>query len=229
MGLIRESTIGRERYFENILCFFGNHESSKESIQIQFPHFDLRLLKQVHGDRFLECANGEIVEGDGHWTVQEGVALGLITADCIPVFIWSTMDPVIAALHAGWRGVEQELVPKALKSLLDSGRRAHDLRVAIGPHIRVENFEMGRDAAENLIRISEKYKGQGEAFLDHPHPEKIYVNLTEILIRQIASFDVSPDHIVVEEEDTMTNERYHSYRRDGTKAGRQISFITRAK
>ena len=107
------------------------------------------LLRQVHGAELVEVEPPQEPlpfhhEGaaDGLATRTPGLALGIITADCVPVFLYfearDEAPAEVAALHCGWRSTLAELLPRTL------ARRPEPPAVlCLGPHIRQDHFEVG--------------------------------------------------------------------------------------
>ena len=175
---------------------------------------------QVHGTRIREVRADEDhvavrqEEGDALIATEPGVAVGVRVADCAPVLLASAA--VVAAVHAGWRGVEAGIVAKVIARMQQLG--ATGIRAAIGPHIRSDAFEVGEDVAE---RLRAAMPGEGDpVILREPRP---HVDLTRILRAQLAAAGVD------EVEDvggcTLSEpERFFSYRRDG-ETGRHLAVI----
>jgi len=113
-------------------------------------------LTQVHGD---VCVDVDTVglEGacgapaDSLMTRRTDLALSIQTADCIPIALWS-LDGVIAAVHAGWRGLEAGVIEAATRSMRAQTSAA--LHAFIGPSIGPECYEFG---AEELARLEARF------------------------------------------------------------------------
>ncbi|MCX5837178.1 MAG: peptidoglycan editing factor PgeF, partial [Deltaproteobacteria bacterium] len=105
------------------------------------PGGRLILMRQVHGDRIRVLdGDGPLPEGlpecDGLITDRPGVALGIRTADCVPLFFVDRVRRVIGAAHAGWRGTAGGIAAAMVETL--AGRfssRREDLLAVIGPAI----------------------------------------------------------------------------------------------
>ena len=105
------------------------------------PEERLVLMGQVHGDRIRILDGGPLPseplpECDGLITDRPGVALGIRTADCVPVLFVDPVRRVIGVAHAGWRGTALGIAA-AMADLFERrfGSRRGDLRAAIGPAI----------------------------------------------------------------------------------------------
>lgn len=177
-------------------------------------------LSQVHGRRVRHVARSEdpIVvrreEGDGLWTDEHGVAVAVRVADCIPLLIAHPPSGTVAAVHAGWRGVEARIAEAAIDAM---ALPASELLCVIGPHIRVEKFEVGEDVAVRLAAVA-----HGREVIDRSY-EKPHVDLTTVLRAQLEALGVGS----IDDVGGCTHSdptRFFSYRRDGS-SGRHMAGI----
>lgn len=208
-----ETDLGYEYRGDQYLVFFGKKDSSLENLQKAYPHIHFKSLWQVHGNDLLQTTSHSEnnIKADAHWTVDQGIALITKSADCIPVLAVSKDNSKILAIHAGWRGVQNRIIPKSLKAI------GLDWHIYIGPHITKESFVIQEDCLNLLKQCtrlnSDLWYSDGKA------------DLYEIILNQIseATNGKSSVHSIV--FDTKTDNRFHSHRRDHEKAGRQNSFI----
>jgi YfiH family protein len=111
----------------------------KEAFAI--PSGRLILMRQVHGDRIhVIDGNGRLPEGlpecDGLITDRPGVALGIRTADCVPLFFVDRTRRVIGAVHAGWRGTALGIAARMVATLAERfSSRPEDILAVSGPAI----------------------------------------------------------------------------------------------
>lgn len=138
-----------------------------------------------------------------------GVALAVITADCLPVALADPASGTVAAVHAGWRGVAAGLLGRALDRFDDPSR----LRAAVGPGIGPDHYEVGQEVldavAEATGGAARVERRDGSAFLDLPGTVAAFLGA-----RGVGS---------VEESGVCTaceGDRFYSYRREG-RTGRQ--------
>ncbi|HEY1086209.1 MAG TPA: laccase domain-containing protein, partial [Archangium sp.] len=88
----------------------------------------LVAVTQVHGTRVLHSSDATPAsEADALWTDVPGTAVGVRTADCVPVLIEDPRGRV-AAVHAGWRGVIDEIVARTIEVLVGQGARVDELK-----------------------------------------------------------------------------------------------------
>ncbi len=186
-------------------------------------------ISQVHGRRVRKVGGADRIaavrqeEGDGLWTKTPDRAVAVRTADCIPVLLAHPPTGAVAAVHAGWRGVEARIVGAAVEAM---ALPADELIAAIGPHIRADRFEVGDDVAARLAAASEATRvihrrAQGAG----PQGEvRAYVDLTAVLRAQLSSLGLGQVDDVGGCTHTDSG-RFHSYRRDGKRSGRLLSVI----
>jgi len=186
----------------------------------------LLSLRQVHGAEVLivkEDPNALIhpLLYDAVITDREGIALGVWTADCIPILMTDESKGVIAAVHAGWRGIWQGIVQRAISKMGEVfGSSPRDILVGIGPGIGPCCYEIGKDVVD-LFRGS--HDG-GHLFIQERRGRS-YLDLCCASRLQLSKARVPPENIEDISLCTACREDlFFSYRRDG-KTGRQLSFI----
>ncbi len=96
----------------------------------------------------------ELLEGiDAVYTSMRGVALGVSTADCVPILLYDPKNHAIAAVHAGWRGSVARILEKTLLSMNQTlNTQPQDIVVLIGPHISAPHYEVGDEVYEEFSR-----------------------------------------------------------------------------
>ncbi len=203
-----------------------NHEIFRQAVGYQTPLFE---VSQVHGDLIVEVdATRDVrevraIEADA--LIGTGaVTIGVRVADCTPILLGCTRTGAVAAVHAGWRGVENEILLSTIDALCaKTGSTPAMLVGAIGPHIRVANFEVGEDVAERLATVAARV-GVTDVIRSRPDARPT-VDLTRIVIGQLTNRGVRHDdvggHTFAEPE------RFFSYRRDGL-TGRLLAVISAA-
>lgn len=197
--------------------FFGSAGLKRENLAARFATYKFCFLKQVHGNQVVHGEPIEILEADGHFTGKAGEALVIQTADCIPLLLSNNSQ--VCALHAGWRGTASGIVATSKVFFVEPPEVA-----VIGPHIRCESFEIGRDVAQTLMAQVPPAVDRAQFVLAHKDPTKCYFNLAALLKLQLLG--AFPEIQIFEAgENTFTSPAYHSFRRDKDGAGRQYSFV----
>lgn len=224
----RTHALGHVIEIADVTIFFGNRESTPENLSTAFPDYNLARLNQTHSDIVIVHQPGLSPEGDAHCTNRRKVALCIRTADCLPVMIHDPESGWIAAIHAGWRGIENEIIVKTCTRLRELGATLKGAYAWIGPHIGVESFEVGRDVGAQLEARFDAVRGfvsKTTALVAHANSEKTYVDLLLIARAQLYSQGLTPETTKELAIDTFTSADHASYRRDPKSGGRQISFI----
>lgn len=185
----------------------------------------ITTLKQVHGDAIIDVSEPQknAGEGDALATDRPGVLLGILTADCVPVLLVDPRRRVCAAVHAGWRGTAAKIVGKAVAHLsVRYGCDSADLLAAIGPAIGRCCFEVGPEVVESF---RDAWEDDLDPFLD-PRGRKGMIDLRGLNRLSLLETGISEERIsVVGPCVSCANADFHSYRREGEKAGRQVSLV----
>ncbi len=172
---------------------------------------EVATLRQIHSDKVLFAEHsGCLGEGDALITNRPGILLSIRTADCLPILMADPVKRAIAAVHAGWRGTVQRIVPKTVRTMEEQfGSRPEDLVVVVGPGIGSCCFEVGPEVAA-------QFGLSGRAKID----------LVETIRRQLGRNDGATSQFVATGLCTACHaDLFHSYRRDREAAGRMISVI----
>ncbi len=184
------------------------------------PKDRLHQAKQVHG-RAIVVANGDPValakiEADGLVAEpKSGHAVAVRVADCVPVLLADPKSGRVAAVHAGWRGVEARILQAAIETMKEK-----DLVAAIGPCIGPCCFEVGADVAEKIADAS------ASEVVVRRAGEKAFVELRRAVRTQLRALGL--DDANIEDVPGCTRcepARFHSYRRDGKDSGRLLGII----
>ena len=110
----------------------------------------LYTVKQVHGVNAIQIHSGDdavkirAIEADAIWTRESNVAVGVLTADCVPILFSSKNSDVVGAIHAGWRGAVAGVVSKTLTDI------GGEFNVVIGPCAGFDQFEVGPEVISSI-------------------------------------------------------------------------------
>lgn len=189
---------------------------------------------QVHSDKVAlvddpTLTRGDLEGFDALITRLPGCAVGVRTADCIPILLYDPVGHAVAAVHSGWKGTVLRIVQKTIVAMGDCfGTRAADLKAVIGPGIRAESFQVG---AEVCDRFSEA--GFPMQLIWSRHGEPVagsmrgghHIDLFAANRWLLAEAGVEGCNIQVSGICTYLDKRFHSARREGAACGRIISWI----
>lgn len=190
----------------------------------------LLTVQQCHSTNILvineenyDLSHFQNVECDAIVTNQPGIMVGILVADCYPVLLFDPLQKVVAAIHVGWRGAANGILPKTISCLVkDFGINPADLKAAIGPGIGAHRYEVDRpvrDAFRNGTAHWNEIAKETEL-------GKWQLDLRRSCELQLLAAGIVPAHIDVVEEDTCCHrELFFSYRRDKGQTGRQMGFV----
>lgn len=125
----------------------ANRRSTAEAIG--FPLDDVVQARQVHGTRVERIAQrpDHIEEADGQATAIRGLALLVLTADCLPVAL--AMPGAVAMLHAGWRGLANGVLEEGVEAVRELGGEG-EIAAAVGPGAGPCCYEVGDEVRQAL-------------------------------------------------------------------------------
>lgn len=181
---------------------------------------------QVHGDVVADVDDttdpiaSRVVEADALVARTAGRAVGVRTADCVPILIADPRTGLVAAVHAGWRGAVLGVVERAVERLGAYGATQGELLVAIGPHIGPDAFEVGEDVAG---QIAESAADERVIVRGHPKPHVDLERVVRCALARSGVVDARVERVPGCTHDEAA--RFHSHRRDGRGSGRQLSAI----
>ncbi|MCX5796322.1 MAG: polyphenol oxidase family protein [Elusimicrobia bacterium] len=187
------------------------------------PEADARLLRQVHGNRISILRGGDdsgvLTQGDGWLTDQPGAVVGVVVADCLPVWIWARSGQAAGVFHAGWRGLEAGLLGAAVAEFSRSFNiRPGDLGASVGPHVGACCYRVGDDVAARFRKGSLRLRG-GEVFLD----------LGDEARTQLLAAGLGADAVGICPDCTACRAGlFYSYRREGgrgPRTGQMLAFL----
>tara|TARA_B100000282_G_scaffold248405_1_gene192220 strand:+ start:93 stop:845 length:753 start_codon:yes stop_codon:yes gene_type:complete len=186
---------------------------------------NLILLDQVHSNivHNVNRVTKKKLKGDSLITGKKGIALGILTADCAPVFIYDPINNLISALHAGWKGAFKQIISKTIKKFKIKGSNLNDLIVVIGPCISKNNYEVKRDF---LIKFIAKEKSN-KNFFNYKN-NKIFFSLNDFIKKSFLDLGIKNIEIIKKDTYILSN-NFFSARRSLKKKlndyGRNISVI----
>ncbi len=165
---------------------------------------------------------------DAMVTKEPGLALGILTADCVPILLADRKAGVIGAAHAGWRGALNGIAEAVIAAMVELGARRDAIVAGIGPAIGPRSYEVGPEFPAPFL---EQAAGNADFFRDAPRGGHAYFDIKAYVARRLG--DAGLGHVETRPEDTCAEEnRYFSYRRschrDEADYGRCLSAIVLA-
>lgn len=182
-------------------------------------------MQQVHGNRVVHVrvADQDVGEADGLLTEKPGLALAVLTADCVPIFMIAPEQQVAMALHAGWRGTAAGVVRAGVDlAERELGIAPDEWQAALGPSIGGCCYEVG---PEVLSAIEERWGPMPSAWQERNGRPRLDLRKANRLI--LAAIGVPDDRIHdVGPCTSCARADYFSHRAESGRAGRQISAVS---
>jgi len=181
--------------------------------------------KQVHGSAVATLRDGSerLGEADAAVCRAPGVAVAVVTADCVPILLATPGARVVAAVHAGWRGLAAGVVEAALAALAAEGARRGELVAAIGPHVGACCYEVDDPV---LAALHARFGGALDAAANATRPGHARIDLGALaraaLLQALAPGSVGGFDGTCTRCDAA---RFESHRRDGARAGRMVHWV----
>lgn len=186
-------------------------------------------VHQVHGADVHVVATGEPSHAGPGDTRADALILSdpsriaaVRVADCAPILLASGDGAMVAAVHAGWRGLVGGVLPRTIERMRAMG--AGEMVAAVGPCIGPDAFEVGEDVAQEFRRV---FGSENRLLRPGQNPGKYWADLQGGLTEQLGPcgvrFEVLPGCTVRDVADGRP--RFFSHRRDGGRTGRMMALI----
>jgi len=181
----------------------------------------LILLNQIHQDKILVIKDPlnslpSLLEYDALITNAPNLFPGILTADCLPIFVVDRKKKVIAAIHTGRQGTALHITTKVLKKMKEEfGCSSEDFLITLGPSIGPCCYEVDERVFQKEWEPFSKPKKGGRWLLDLPKINIYHMKGEGIGEGQISWIDLCTH---------CHNDLFFSYRKEG-RTGRQLSFI----
>jgi len=174
-------------------------------------------INQTHSNISVNADSiSSIVDADASYSKKLGTVCGVLTADCLPVFVSNREGTAVGIAHAGWRGLANGVIESLIESLDCNGE---DLIVHLGPAISQLSFEVSSEVKSQYLSKNKNFENCF-SYLNN----KYYLDLYEaarIVLKGLGVNSISGgDRCTYKESD-----QYFSYRRDGKCSGRMAHLI----
>lgn len=207
-------------------------------VEALHPQAEVYRTQQVHGNVVVETdaivplssSVAEFHPADGLLTQQSQQAVWVCSADCTPVLIADDRTGQVAAVHSGWRGTAAKIVPQAIVQLQAQGSHITDLRVAMGPAIAGEVYQVSSDVAV-LVGVT-VIEGEDDSdtcidrlealpnspVLRDPEPDRVRLDIRACIALQLDRLGLNPEQISIAPHCTyQDSDHFFSFRRTGQK------------
>jgi hypothetical protein len=204
----------------NISNSVGDHSESvyenRKIIQDFLKAKKLVFLNQAHKDQVVEIQKDNLdktINADAMVTKLKDIALVITTADCQACLLYDMENKIIAAIHAGWKGLSLNIYKKTIDFLKNMGSKPENIKAVISPSLKTCHAEF-RNFKHELPKEFWRYEKKEKHF-----------DLIQIGIDQLKKEDILDENIEIADICTYCSEdEYFSFRRDN-KTGRNANVI----
>ncbi len=205
----------------------------KKNIKIALENLKIEnkkliLINQTHSNKIFYINNKNYNNkfyGDGLITQEKNLALGILTADCAPIFIFDIKKSFVCCLHSGWKGSLINITAKCIKKLNNKKIKSQNIIAVVGPCLGFKNFEVDKNFKIKFIKKNYSYS----KFFKYKNKNKDFFNLRSLINFQLKEEGVKNIYNI--SKDTYKNSHiFFSHRRathqNKVNTGRMINIIS---
>ena len=153
---------------------------------------------------------------DGLISTTKNLGIGILIADCTPVFLFGVNSGHCGIIHSGWKGAAGKITTVALKKFIPLGNKPSEIKAVIGPSIDKCCFEVGQDVEKNFSSNNLFSKKGSKLFLD----------IKSEIYEELMNVGLSKKNIYRDRYCTFCEDgKFFSYRREGLLSGRMIALM----
>ena len=166
-------------------------------------------MNQTHSAKVFEIKKNNYkkkINSDALITKVKGLALGVVTADCVPIIIYDFKNEIVGCIHAGWKGAFLGIIKNTVNKIknLNSNNKIY---ASIGPCIGKKSYEVDLNFYKKFINKSKKNK----KYFSYKNKNKKLFNLRKFVADKLIELQVRVDHV---NHDTFREKmNFFSYRR----------------
>ena len=220
--------------YKSLNCGRGSKDNKKNILKnlnyvakkMSIKNDKLILMNQTHSTKVIEVKKNNYkkkINSDAIITKIKGLALGVVTADCVPIIIYDVKNEIAGCIHAGWKGALFGVIKNTVNKIkkINLNNRIH---ASIGPCIGARSYEVDLIFYKKFLNKSKKNK----KYFYYKNKNKKLFNLRKFVADKLVELNVKIDHV---NHDTFKEKNnFFSYRRS-TKLkqndyGRCISVVS---
>ena len=222
MGVLSKDTLSaRKENLRRISSALGVRQESISCLR-QVHEKDIVRIQSLP-ERTTMFTRGGLLVGDAQITDQKGITIGVLTADCLPIFLLDPVRPALGAVHAGWRSSFHRICVHALRAMRNAfGTDPGELLILMGPCIGSCCYVIGDDVAREFLDSF----SNAARFLCTAGPGIWKLDLRALNREQLVESGVRPHQITSIPLCTCCRrDLFFSVRAQGEPTGRQISLL----
>ena len=203
--------------YKSLNCGKGSKDSKKNvnnnlilvSDKIGIPKHKLILMHQTHSNKVVEIKKNNYnkkIKADAMITKMKGIALGVLTADCVPIVLYDVKNQIIGCIHAGWKGAFTGIIENTFKKVKRLNLK-NKIYASVGPCIGSKNYEVDDKFYKMFVSKSWKYK----IYFKEKNKTKKLFDLRKFVTDKLLKLGIKVDQV---NKDTFSEKsNFFSYRR----------------
>lgn len=169
----------------------------------------LILMHQTHSNKVIEIKKKNYkkkIKCDAMITRLKGIALGVVTADCVPIILYDVKNEIIGCIHAGWRGAYLDIIKNTVTKIKKMNSNCI-IYACVGPCIAQKSYEVDKIFFKKFLRKSRKNR---KYFLSKNRNKKLF-NLRKFVTDKLLEHKIKVDQVNKNTYSEKSN--FFSYRR----------------
>lgn len=197
--------------------------------QIGLTHSDTVRARQIHSVKVRTVGKADkgafFEDCDGFVTAEQGVALTVKVADCVPILLCDKQASVIGALHAGWRGAASGIAYEGVLAMTALGAEPSRIKAALGACIHSCCYEVGGDFVESVEALLGCDPEQSGVIIPSADG-KYHADIVRLNLIHLERAGIAPENISVCGECTCCDPKlFFSHRYSKGKRGTMCAMI----
>ena len=203
--------------YKSLNCGHGSKDNKKNinknlnfiAKKMAVDRTNLILMNQTHSNKVVEINKHNYrkkINADAMITQIKDLAIGVVTADCVPIILYDKRNGIIGCVHAGWKGAYLDIIKNTIVKFkrLNSNNKIY---ACVGPCIAKKSYEVDESFYNKFIRKSKKYK----RYFSKKNKRKKLFDLRKFVTEKLLSLYVRVDQVNRDTYAQKTN--FFSYRR----------------
>jgi polyphenol oxidase len=203
--------------YKSLNCGRGSKDNKKDvlknldlvSKKMGVKKNKLILMNQTHSAKVVEIKKNNYkknINSDALITRIKGLALGVVTADCVPIIVYDCENEIVGCIHAGWKGAISGIIKNTINKMRKINTN-NKIFASIGPCIGKKNYEVDLDFYKKFIITSKRNK----RYFSFKNKNKKLFNLRKFVADKLVESEVKFDHV---NRDTFSEKmNFFSFRR----------------
>ncbi len=204
--------------YKSLNCGKGSKDNKKDvyknlalvSEKMKIRQKSLMLMNQTHSNKVIiinkKNKNSKNFNADALITKMTGIALGVVTADCVPIILYDIKNQIIGCIHAGWKGSFSGIIENTIKKFKKLNTK-NNIFASVGPCIGKKSYEVDIDFYKRFVSKSKK----NSIYFYKKNVNKKLFNLRKYVSDELERLNVKVDHV---NHDTFAKKKnFFSFRR----------------